>query len=54
MRVDVHKVFVDDAHYNAGHGHAYEGYGVGRDGAVVVVRPDQCEFPRASLLISRC
>ncbi|KAF1933315.1 phenol 2-monooxygenase [Didymella exigua CBS 183.55] len=39
---DVHKTYVDDEHYNAGHGHAYEQYGVDEGkGAVVVVRPDQ-------------
>lgn len=39
---DLHKTYIDDEHYNAGHGHAYEKYGVdeGR-GAVVIVRPDQ-------------
>lgn len=34
------KVFADDATYRAGHGRAYEFYGVGPDGALVVVRPD--------------
>lgn len=39
---DLHKTFVDDEHYNAGHGHAYEKYGVdAKKGAVVIVRPDQ-------------
>ncbi|KAF2650039.1 hypothetical protein K491DRAFT_609571 [Lophiostoma macrostomum CBS 122681] len=39
---DLHKVYVDDEHYNAGHGHAYERYGVNPGvGAVVIVRPDQ-------------
>ncbi|KAI4614495.1 hypothetical protein J4E83_007149 [Alternaria metachromatica] len=39
---DLHKTFVDDDHYNSGHGHAYEKYGVKPDvGAVVIVRPDQ-------------
>ncbi|OAG37359.1 hypothetical protein AYO21_08436 [Fonsecaea monophora] len=39
---DLHKVFVDDEHYNSGHGHAYEKYGVDPDkGATVIVRPDQ-------------
>lgn len=42
---DLHKVYVDDEHYNSGHGHAYEKYEVDPEkGAVVVVRPDQCEF----------
>jgi len=37
--------YIDDEHYNSGHGHAYEKYGVKPDvGAVVIVRPDQCEF----------
>ncbi|KAF1996781.1 hypothetical protein P154DRAFT_556118 [Amniculicola lignicola CBS 123094] len=39
---DLHKVYIDDEHYNAGRGHAYEKYGVDPTvGAVVVVRPDQ-------------
>ncbi|KAI4906508.1 hypothetical protein J4E90_010401 [Alternaria incomplexa] len=39
---DLHKTFIDDDHYNSGHGHAYEKYGVKPDvGAVVIVRPDQ-------------
>ena len=41
---DLHKSFIDDDHYNSGHGHAYEKYGVNPDvGAVIIVRPDQCE-----------
>ncbi|KAJ4355558.1 uncharacterized protein N0V89_003576 [Didymosphaeria variabile] len=39
---DLRKVYVDDEHYNSGHGHAYEKYGVDPEvGAVVIVRPDQ-------------
>ncbi|KAF2851460.1 phenol 2-monooxygenase-like protein [Plenodomus tracheiphilus IPT5] len=39
---DLHKTYIDDSHYNAGHGHAYEGYGVDTSvGALVIVRPDQ-------------
>jgi phenol 2-monooxygenase len=39
---DLHKTYIDDEHYNAGHGKAYGKYGVNEDvGAVVVVRPDQ-------------
>ncbi|KAF1966383.1 hypothetical protein BU23DRAFT_593204 [Bimuria novae-zelandiae CBS 107.79] len=39
---DLHKVYVDDEHYNSGHGHAYEKYGVDPVvGAIVIVRPDQ-------------
>lgn len=39
---DLHKTYIDDSHYNAGHGHAYEQYGVDAEkGAVVIVRPDQ-------------
>lgn len=39
---DLHKTYIDDEHYNAGHGHAYEKYGVDiEQGAVVIVRPDQ-------------
>ncbi|CAK7214606.1 hypothetical protein SEUCBS140593_002238 [Sporothrix eucalyptigena] len=36
------KSFADDESYDAGHGHAYEAYGVNPDeGCIVVVRPDQ-------------
>jgi phenol 2-monooxygenase len=43
--IDLHKVFVDDEHYNSGHGHAYEKLGIDPDkGATVIVRPDQCEY----------
>jgi hypothetical protein len=43
--LDLHKVYVDDDSYNSGHGRAYEFYGVDPvQGAVVIVRPDQCEF----------
>ncbi|CAE7020571.1 hypothetical protein CFE70_002881 [Pyrenophora teres f. teres 0-1] len=39
---DLHKIYVDDDHYNSGHGHAYQKYGVDPSaGAVVLVRPDQ-------------
>lgn len=39
---DLHKTYVDDEHYNNGHGHAYKTYGVdSQRGAVVIVRPDQ-------------
>lgn len=59
MMLDLHKVYVDDEHYNSGHGHAYEKYGVDSEaGAVVVVRPDQCKTtPRKvglRLTSSRC
>jgi hypothetical protein len=43
--LDLLKTFVDDDSYNSGHGHAYEKYGIGvEEGAVVIVRPDHCEF----------
>jgi phenol 2-monooxygenase len=43
-RSDLHKVFSDDESYNNGHGHAYECYGIDPAvGAMVIVRPDQCE-----------
>lgn len=49
---DLHKTYIDDEHYNSGHGHAYEKYGVdpkvGAVGAVVVVRPDQCKYNKWS------
>ncbi|KAF1940054.1 hypothetical protein EJ02DRAFT_504356 [Clathrospora elynae] len=39
---DLHKTYIDDEHYNSGHGHAHEKYGIDPNvGAVVVVRPDQ-------------
>ncbi|KAL5115572.1 hypothetical protein ACEQ8H_006548 [Pleosporales sp. CAS-2024a] len=39
---DLHKTYIDDEHYNSGHGHAYDKYGVGPSvGAVIIVRPDQ-------------
>jgi phenol 2-monooxygenase len=42
--LDFHKTYLDDEHYNSGHGHAYKIYGVNPDvGAVVIVRPDQCK-----------
>ena len=45
---DLHKVFFDDHHYNAGHGHAYEKYGINRAvGALVIVRPDHCRSMEA-------
>lgn len=41
------KTFADDESYNSGHGHAYKEYGVDPEqGAVVIVRPDQCEYIR--------
>ena len=40
--MDLHKTYIDDEHYNHGHGHAFEIYGVDPEkGAVVIVRPDQ-------------
>jgi phenol 2-monooxygenase len=45
LSADLHKTFIDDDHYNSGHGHAYETYGVDPDvGAIVIVRPDQCMY----------
>ncbi|KAH9877854.1 hypothetical protein J1614_003071 [Plenodomus biglobosus] len=39
---DLHKTYIDDSHYNARHGHAYEAYGIDPSvGAVVIIRPDQ-------------
>ncbi|KAJ4362441.1 hypothetical protein N0V83_010534 [Neocucurbitaria cava] len=39
---DLHKTYIDDDHYNSGHGYAYEKYGVDSSvGAVVILRPDQ-------------
>ena len=43
--VDLHKVFFDDESYNSGHGKAYDFYKVDIEkGAMVIVRPDHCEF----------
>lgn len=40
----LHKVFVDDANYNSGHGHAFETIGITLERTtIVVVRPDQRE-----------
>ncbi|KAF2189028.1 hypothetical protein K469DRAFT_724316 [Zopfia rhizophila CBS 207.26] len=39
---DLHKVYIDDEHYNSGHGHAYDKYEIdSNDGALVIIRPDQ-------------
>jgi phenol 2-monooxygenase len=59
MNLDLHKTYIDDEHYNAGHGHAYEKYGVDVDvGALVIVRPDQCKNTDATvrclLMCVRC
>lgn len=36
---------MDDESYNSGNGKAYDFYGVNpKHGAIVIVRPDQCEF----------
>ena len=44
MSSDLHKVFIDDESYHAGHGHAYDFYGVDVEkGAVAIVRPDNCK-----------
>lgn len=52
-RTDLHKTYVDDEHYNSGHGHAYEMYGVDPQiGAVVIVRPDQCESKKNLRILS--
>ncbi|TQN70544.1 FAD-dependent monooxygenase terD [Colletotrichum shisoi] len=38
-------IFVDDESYHTGHGEAYSKYGIDPDaGAMVLVRPDQCEL----------
>jgi len=43
---DLAKIYVDDLSYAGTHGHAYRFYGIdSQRGAVVVVRPDQREFP---------
>lgn len=45
---DLHKMYYDDESYNKGHGHAYEFLGVKPDeGAIVIVRPDQCKCATA-------
>lgn len=43
--IDLHKIYFDTESYNSGHGHAYDFYGIDPDvGALVIVRPDQCEW----------
>lgn len=43
---DLHKVFVDDIDYKDVGGELYATCGVDpKDGAIVIVRPDQCKFP---------
>jgi phenol 2-monooxygenase len=43
---DLHKIFIDDESYNSGHGKAYEFYGIDpKQGALAIVRPDQCRLP---------
>jgi hypothetical protein len=42
--LDLHKIYYDDESYNHGHGHAYEYLGIDPvQGAIVIVRPDQCK-----------
>lgn len=43
MHADLHKMYYDDESYNKGHGHAYDFLGIGPEGAIVIVRPDQCK-----------
>ncbi|KAH8900377.1 hypothetical protein GQ53DRAFT_708179 [Thozetella sp. PMI_491] len=46
----LHQTFADDASYNAGHGQAYDAYGVDpHHGCVVIVRPDQYVAKMCSL-----
>ncbi|KAL4907206.1 hypothetical protein BDW74DRAFT_189734 [Aspergillus multicolor] len=46
---DLHKIFFDDEAYNRVHGHLYEHLGIDTEnGAIVIVRPDQCEFKLGS------
>ncbi len=58
--VDLHKTFIDDEHYNSGHGHAYEEYGVDSNvGAAIIVRPDQCkqstrDYAATRKILMRC
>jgi hypothetical protein len=54
LNLDLHKVYVDDESYNSGHGRAYEFYGVDPvQGAVVIVRPDQCEFSHPKFCLNQ-
>lgn len=44
--LDTHKIYYDDESYNQGHGRAYEFLGINpSQGAIVIVRPDQCMLP---------
>lgn len=50
--IDLHKIYFDTESYNSGHGHAYDFYGVDPDvGALVIVRPDQCEWHESMSVI---
>lgn len=43
---DLHKIYYDDESHNKGHGRAYEFLGIDpKQGAMIIVRPDQCELP---------
>lgn len=37
-------MYYDDESYNRGHGHAYDYLGIKPEGAIVIVRPDQCKW----------
>jgi hypothetical protein len=50
---DLHKIYYDDESHNKGHGHAYEYLGIDpQQGALIIVRPDQCTFPHFDPLAS--
>jgi len=52
LDADLYKVFVDDVGYDGHHGKAYEAYGISPEkGAVIVVRPDQCEYDASPNLL---
>lgn len=51
---DLHKIFFDDESYNKGHGRLYEYLGINPErGAIVIVRPDQCECHHTRMGIYR-
>ena len=44
-QLDLHKIYIDEESYHNGHGHAYEFYGIDPgQGAIAIVRPDQCKY----------
>jgi phenol 2-monooxygenase len=52
--LDLHKIFFDDESYDTKHGHLYDYLKISpENGAIVIIRPDQCEFLLLALLTLR-